>query len=166
MRIRPRLGSTVAVIAAALIGFRLGAWNAMVAGAEGDQAKALLETDRKFDEATSINGVEAWLSYCAEDGILLPPGSPILAGREAIRKYLGPRFETPGFTLRWAPVDAFASGGLGYTYGVSKGSRTDEDGKTVVSYGKYVTIWKKQRGGAWRVALHIGNASPAPETKK
>jgi ketosteroid isomerase-like protein len=36
----------------------------------------------------------------------------------------------------------------------------------VASYGKYVTIWKKQRSGAWRVALDIGNASPAPEPKK
>jgi len=51
-RLRGRLGSAAAVIAAALIGFQLGGWNAVVAGAEKDPAKVLIETDRKFDEAT------------------------------------------------------------------------------------------------------------------
>jgi ketosteroid isomerase-like protein len=165
-RLRGRLGSAAAVIAAAFIGFQLGGWNAVVAGAEKDPAKVLMETDRKFDEATSLNGLDAWLSYFAEDGIMLPAASGIVVGREAMRKFLAPRFEAPGFTLRWAPIDAYASSDLGYTYGVSKTSRADEDGKLVASYGKYVTIWKKQRSGAWRVALDIGNASPAPEPKK
>jgi ketosteroid isomerase-like protein len=165
-RLRRRLASAAAVIAAALIGFRLGGWNAVLADAEKDPAKVLMETDRKFDEATSLNGLDAWLSYFAEDGMMLPAGSGMVVGREAMRKFLAPRFEAPGFALRWAPIDAYASGDLGYTYGVSKISRTDEGGKLVASYGKYVTIWKKQRNGAWRVALDIGNASPPPEPKK
>lgn len=165
-RLRERLGSAAAVIAAALIGFQLGGWNAVVAGAERDPAKVLMETDSKFDEATSLNGLDAWLSYFAEDGIMLPAGSGIVVGREAMRKFLAPRFAAPGFALRWAPIDAYVSGDLGYTYGVSKTSRMDQDGKLVASYGKYVTIWIKQRSGLWRVALDIGNSSPPPEPKK
>jgi ketosteroid isomerase-like protein len=64
------------------------------------------------------------------------------------------------------PIDAYVSGDLGYTYGVWKSSRPGEDGKPEVSYGKYVTIWRKQHNGVWRLALDIGNSSPAPEGKK
>jgi ketosteroid isomerase-like protein len=166
MRIWPRLGTAVAVLGAALIGFQLGGARTAAASVEKDQAKTLLDMDRKFDEATFRNGVDAWISYCAEDGMLLPDGSAIVAGREAIRKYLGPRFEAPGFTLRWVPIDAYVSGDLGYTYGVWKSSRQGDDGKPEVSYGKYVTLWRKQHNGVWRLALDIGNSSPAPETKK
>lgn len=166
MRTWPRLGSAVAVLGAALVGFHLGAARTASASAEKDQAKVLLDMDRKFDEATFKSGVEAWMSYCAEDAMLLLDGSPIVAGREAIRKALSPNFQAPGFTLRWVPMDAYVSGDLGYTYGVWKSSSPDEDGKPKVSYGKYVTIWRKQRNGVWRLALDIGNSSPAPQSKK
>jgi len=89
MRIWTRFGTAVAILGAAWIGFQLGAARTAAASAEKDQAKTLLDMDRKFDEATFRNGVDAWISYCAEDGMLLPDGSAIVAGREAIRKYLG-----------------------------------------------------------------------------
>jgi hypothetical protein len=41
----------------------------------------------------------------------------------------------------------------------------DKDGKPVVEYGKYSTIWKKQRDGAWKAALDMGNSSLKPAGK-
>ena len=42
----------------------------------------------------------------------------------------------------------------------------DKDGKVVKHYGKYVTIWKKQADGSWKVAMDTGNSSPEPGTGK
>jgi ketosteroid isomerase-like protein len=137
----------------------------MAVRAAKDETKALLETDRAFDRATSKDGVQGWLSYCAEDGMLLPAGGGFVVGLEAIRKYLTPRFETQGVSLRWEPIDAYVSGDLGYTYGISKATKPGPDGQLVASYGKYVTIWKRRRGGEWRLVLDIGNSSPAPAPK-
>jgi uncharacterized protein (TIGR02246 family) len=166
MRFLPRLATTCAVASAALIGYHLGGWRTTTAAAARDEVKALLDTDRAFDEATAKLGVEGWVSYFADDGIMLPAGSNIVAGKEAIRKYVTPRFEAPGFSLRWEPIDARASGSLGYTYGISKASRAGADGKSVVSYGKYVTIWTRQRDGIWKIALDMGNNSPQPDPKR
>jgi ketosteroid isomerase-like protein len=51
--------------------------------------------------------------------------------------------------LTWTPVgaDISVSGDLGYTYGNYEFSSIEKDGKPLVEYGKYSTIWKKQRDG-------------------
>jgi ketosteroid isomerase-like protein len=67
--------------------------------------------------------------------------------------------------MRWEPVDAAASGDLGYTYGISKVTRSGANGKPQILYGKYVTIWHKQRDRSWKIAVDIGNASPPPPAK-
>ncbi len=166
MTISPRSVTSCAIAAAALIGYQLGGWRTTVASAARDDARELIATDRAFDEATAKLGVDGWVSYFADDAIMLPAGSDIVVGKDAIRSFVKSRFEAPGFALRWEPIDARTSGDLGYTYGVSKASRTDSDGKRLVSYGKYVTIWRRHRGGIWKVALDIGNNSPQPDARK
>lgn len=32
-----------------------------------------------------------------------------------------------------------------------------------VSHGKYLNIWEKDADGNWKVAVDMGNSSPAPE---
>ena len=39
----------------------------------------------------------------------------------------------------------------------------DKDGKPVVSYGKYTTIWKKQKDGSWKGVMDMGNSSRSPK---
>ena len=67
--------------------------------------------------------------------------------------------------LLWTPVgaDISAFGDLGYTYGTFEFRSKGKDGKAVVDYGKYTSIWKKQADGSWKVVLDMGNASPAPK---
>lgn len=173
MKLRERSTMTIslrsaiyAAIAAALIGYQLAGWKITVASAARDRARELMEADRAFDEATAAEGVEGWVSYFADDAVMLPAGSDVVVGKKAIREFVQKRFSAPGFSLRWEPIDARASGDLGYTYGVFKASRTEPDGKRVASYGKYVTIWRRQRGGEWKVALDIGNDSPAPAARQ
>ena len=55
-----------------------------------------------------------------------------------------------------------ASGDLGYTYGTFEFSSKNKEGKPMVERGKYTSIWKKQKGGIWKVVLDMGNASPEP----
>jgi ketosteroid isomerase-like protein len=41
----------------------------------------------------------------------------------------------------------------------------DKDGKLVTDYGKYATLWKKQKDGSWKVVMDMGNSSPAPKSQ-
>jgi ketosteroid isomerase-like protein len=42
-------------------------------------------------------------------------------------------------------------------------SPTTKKGKPVTFYGKYTSIWNKQKDGSWKVVVDMGNSSPAPE---
>jgi ketosteroid isomerase-like protein len=148
-----------AALGAAAVGYWAGAWRAEAAR---DEHEALMQLDRDFDQMTSKGGSEVWVSFFADDGIMMPQGGSMAVGRDAIRKAITETFAAPGYSLRWEPVDAAVSGPMGYTYGLYKASRQDASGKPVTSYGKYVTIWKRQRDG-WKVAVDIGNASPPPK---
>ena len=40
------------------------------------------------------------------------------------------------------------------------GAVLDKDGKPTVSRGKYITVWRKGKDGAWKVVADLGNAVP------
>jgi len=73
-----------------------------------------------------------------------------------------------GTSLTWTPIKAemAASGDLGYTYGNYIYTAKNKEGKLVTSYGKYTSIWKKQKDGQWKVVVDVGNSSPSPKSGK
>lgn len=159
----------LAVVAAGIIGYVAGTWNVGTASAakiRRETAQELLDVDRQFDADTTRNGVEGWVTHFAPDGIMMPAASEMVVGQPAVREFISKVFSTPGFAMRWEPVEGGVSGELGYTYGVSKTTRRGADGKPQVAYGKYVTIWRKQRDGTWQIAVDIGNSSPPPAEKR
>ncbi|MGH8286688.1 MAG: DUF4440 domain-containing protein [Steroidobacteraceae bacterium] len=62
----------------------------------------------------------------------------------------------PGFAIKWTPEKAVvgASGDVGYTTGTYE---MTAEGAT--ERGKYVTVWKKQSDGSWKVVEDIFNAN-------
>jgi ketosteroid isomerase-like protein len=142
---------------------------AVTAGAQDpkslDQDKeALMRTDVEFSEAAQKIGVgEAFLRYADEYATMLPPGKKAVNGLAAIRAEFA---DFPkGATLVWMPVlvQVARSGDLGYTLGTYESHGTGKDGKPVTSYGKYCSIWKKQKDGSWKWVVDVGTPSPEPE---
>ena len=135
----------------------------------GADVQELLKMEAAFDQATAERGLDGFMSFFAEDGAILVPNLGPVKGKAAIRKIHERGFARPGFSLRWKPefADISASGDLGYTYGPYTAKVTDADGKTVVSTGRYCTIWKRQKDGSWKVALDMGvNDDPPQGTQK
>jgi ketosteroid isomerase-like protein len=159
-----RLRSRLALVAACLAGYLAGSWNGATASAARDISNDLLAADREFDSSTAANGVEGWVSHFAQDGIMMPAGSLIVSGQDAIRGYVS-KTMTADSSMRWEPIDGAVSGDLGFTYGLSKSVRLGPDDKPVTSWGKYVAVWRRGTDRAWRVVVHIDNASPAPAPK-
>jgi len=127
----------------------------------------LMALDREFDEATAARGIDGWVEYFAPDGKMLPAGGNVIQGHEAIRALMGPSFADPNFSLRWEPVyaEVSGSGDLGYTHGTFVVSHHDPDGNPVKSYGKYVSIWRKEADGSWKIVADLGTPSPAPDAE-
>ena len=124
----------------------------------GADSEELRKMEAAFDKATLERGLDGFMSFFADDGVILMPNVGPVKGREAIRKTKESSFAKPGFTLRWKPeyADIAASGDLGYTYGPYTLTFTGADGKQVKRTGRYFTIWKKQKDGSWKVMLDNG----------
>ncbi len=122
----------------------------------------LLEADCEFGKAVAARGIDGWVECFAEDGKMFPAGGEVVEGKKAVRELMAARFAQPGFSLHWTPLGAelARSGDFGYTYGMSESRFTGKDGKPIVATGKYITVWRKEKDGAWKVIADIGNATP------
>jgi len=131
----------------------------VVRGAAKDD---ILEADREFGKAVAARGIDGWVECFAEDGKMFPAGGEVVEGKKAVRELMAARFAQPGFSLHWTPLGAelARSGDFGYTYGMSESRFTGKDGKLIVATGKYITVWRKEKNGAWKVIADIGNATP------
>ena len=127
-------------------------------------ADMLKRLEGEFMKAAAEKGSKGYMSYYAEDSVEVPNGAPLIQGKAEIAKGMG-FLDDKNNRLTWTPVgaDISASGDLGYTYGNYEFLAKDKDGKPVVQYGKYTSIWKQQKDGSWKVVLDMGNASPEPK---
>lgn len=131
---------------------------AATALAQGPPEDALLKADRDFNAATQARRAAGWMEWMADNVVVLLPGEPIV-GREAVAKFYEGAFVNPDFHLSWEPTRAEVIGGgdLGYTVGRYKLTAKDEEGKEVHRTGSYLTTWRKQADGSWKVVADVGS---------
>jgi len=125
------------------------------------EREALLAVDREFARATAEQGIDGWLSFFAQDATIFPPGAPVVTGLDNIREhYAATGFDPTGLT--WQPVAAelSAAGDLGYTYGTWTFQRAVATGEVRSSSGKYLSVWRKDEQGRWRLVADIGSPDP------
>jgi ketosteroid isomerase-like protein len=127
------------------------------AGAPPDPS-VLLAADSAFDAAVAGGGSEAWVEWFDADGAMIQPGVGEIRGLDAIRSAVT-YLDDAGTSLRWAPAraDIAASGELGWTTGSYLVASTAEDGSVTRGEGRYVSIWRRQPDGAWKVVMDLGN---------
>ena len=116
----------------------------------------LLQADRAFAKDTAAKRLEGWMPYMAEDAVLFSD-KPVV-GKDAIRAFYQSAFADPDFILTWQPthVEMFRSGDTGYTTGRYELHAKDGKGNKVVRHGSYLTVWKKQSDGSWKVIADGG----------
>lgn len=127
------------------------------------ERERLLWTKRESCALAQARGLaEAFHHFFAEDATVLPMGGRPVPGRERIREHM---LAAGHAEITWEPATAevAASGDLGYTWGNYVWRGPGPDGQMRTHHGKYISVWRAQADGAWRVILDGGNASPPPE---
>jgi ketosteroid isomerase-like protein len=68
----------------------------------------------------------------------------------------------PADQLTWKAVkiDVADSGDLAYSLGNWQLKGKNAKGEEVTQTGKYITVWKKQKGGSWKVVADTGTVDP------
>ena len=106
------------------------------------------------------------VSFYTDDVVVMAVDAPVVQGKENMQKY----FETwmkekPEFSVNTAKAEVARSGDLAYTWGTGKMSVKDKKGKVAETTFKYVSVWKKQADGGWKIVVDTMIPDP-PETKK
>jgi ketosteroid isomerase-like protein len=121
----------------------------------------LFDLEARFAKDVAERGGAAFADWFAEDGVELSNGEAPVIGKVAIVK--SAKWSPKEYLLTWTPTDAAMgpSGDMGYTWGHFEGSSKDANGNPVTTSGRYMTIWRKQPDGSWKVVLDAGANEPA-----
>jgi uncharacterized protein (TIGR02246 family) len=125
---------------------------------------AVRAADSALTMAMNSRDVERVMHFYAPEATLLPEAKPVIVGRDAIRAEWAGLFAIPAFnsTARTLQVDVARGGDMAFTRGSYETLLTGQDGKPVTELGKWVTIWRKQADGSWRIIVEIYNTDTPP----
>lgn len=124
----------------------------------------LAEAKRAIDKG-NVQWIEAWekgkpemiADIFTEDGKMLSASGKVIKGRQQILERQKAAMQSVGKGVKvtvtttnvWLDGDtAYETGKYSYSY--------MENGKPAVDAGKYVTIWKRQNDGAWKLFMDMG----------
>jgi len=121
----------------------------------------LFDLEARFQKDVAAHGGAGFVSWFADDGVLLGNGKAPLMGKVAIAQ--STTWSPKDYQLTWTPTDAVMgpSGEIGYTWSHYEGRSKDANGNPVVTSGRFITIWRKEPDGSWKVALDAGANDPA-----
>jgi len=121
---------------------------------------AVAAADAAWMNAYAAKDVGKSVAFYDEHGSMLAPNAPIATGKDALTKAIASAFAIPGYALVWhlRKLGIARSGELGYTSGSYDFSCQDASGKTISDKGKYLTVWKKQADGSWKVLFDMFNS--------
>lgn len=120
----------------------------------------LYKLETKFAADTAKGGGPAFAAWFAPDAVTLANGKAPVMGHDAIAA--GATWSPDSYQLTWTPEGArmASSGDMGFTWGHYEGVARDSQGNTVRTSGRYMTVWKKQPDGTWKVELDSSNDGP------
>lgn len=115
--------------------------------------KQLLKSDESFAKLSRDKGVKtAFETYLATNTTTFSYKAGIITDRDkSIENFSKLK------SLDWIPLKAEVSKSkdMGYTYGIGKATY-EVNGKIETSYSYYVSIWKRDEKGNWKLSLDSG----------
>lgn len=122
----------------------------------------IMQADRDFAAAVAARNRAAFAGFIADATTFNGGTRNELRGREAVMKEWDAFFDPQGPSLTWAPLrgEVIGAGDVGYTVGRSLFRETAADGKVTERRGEYLTVWRHQADGSWKVVFDTGSSLP------
>lgn len=144
----------------------MGALAIVIGGAQGSSEippalAAMADTERAFAAAARVKGIrDAFLEFFTDDAMFVPGDG---LAKDQLRSQKPEPFSVR--ELVWEPRtgDVAASGELGWLTG--PGTFVNHAGPdTTPRYSNYLSVWRKEADGRWRVFIDLGTRVNAPAT--
>lgn len=123
--------------------------------------QAVKEVFRIYMESIVEGNIDKWITVWDEDGVQLPPGSPMRVGRTAIKKAVGADLTAfVYYDPQWGSVHTFVDDEYGFAYGTASFKRrTKATGEVLTIDLKFETIFRRQADGSWKIYRDCFNSN-------
>jgi uncharacterized protein (TIGR02246 family) len=131
----------------------------------GEVRQAIEAANARFKAAYLRGDTTTIVDNYADDVILLPPNVEAVRGRDAVRQRLAREVaEAPSMVkdFKITTEDVLVSGELAVETGTVEFIVQPKTGNPVSEKGKYVTVWKRQADGSWKIVRDAFNSSSPP----
>lgn len=125
----------------------------------------LFGLEQKFAAAVAAEGGKAFAAWFDPNGMTLANKQAPVIGQAAIAAHA--TWSPDHYQLTWTPEGGELSpaGDMGYTWGHYEG-RSVGSAAGSVQHGRYMSVWKKEPDGSWKVLFDSSNEDPPePECK-
>ena len=127
-----------------------------------DPARASLEKQGAvFAEAFNRGDIAAVAAMYSEDAMILPPDGETVQGRPAIEALWKGTLDSGVKSIAFTVLDVHSSGDFAVEVGKAdlkiQPANQPESSQTV----KYVVVWKREKGGVWKLFRDIWNSMPS-----
>ena len=117
--------------------------------------------NQRFKDAITRGDTAVMLANYADDAVMMGPGEPMVRGRAALAQAFGGMLSQ--FTLKDATVateDVMVSGDLAVETGTFQWTLVPKagQGQEMPIKGKYLTVWKQQADGSWKIVRDMNNS--------
>ena len=147
----------IRMLGTALFGVALANGPAGAAGTSDEQK--IRELDAAWSQAADGKDAAKCASFYSESGSVLPAGGPMATGPAKVQAVWTGLMGLPGYSLTFKPtkIEVARSKDMAYDVGTYLLKLNDSHGQQILSVGKYVVVWKKQKDGEWKAELDIFN---------
>jgi uncharacterized protein (TIGR02246 family) len=164
MRTVTRAVPVVVVLVLMTASLRAGQAGAAKPADPAMQVRATLEAiNLKFAAAMMRSDAAGAAGAYASDAIVMLPNQPAMKGTAAIQQGLAAMFKemtVKAFTPKTAEV--IVAGDYAFESGTFEMTMQAKGGPAMTDKGKYLTVWKKQADGGWKVLRDINNSDLPP----
>jgi uncharacterized protein (TIGR02246 family) len=99
----------------------------------------------------------------ADDAVVMMPGMAAMRGRAAAQEgFKGMMTAMSIKAVKFTTEDVMVAGDMAVETGTYTMTMQPAKGKAMDDKGKYISVWKKQADGSWKIVRDINNSDMAP----
>ncbi|MFA6167692.1 MAG: nuclear transport factor 2 family protein [Gemmatimonadaceae bacterium] len=130
------------------------------------EMKAVAAVLATFDSCGRTGALDEFISYSADDVVLLAPDQPAVVGKDAVREVYKSIYAAVTLDMQHKPLETQSLGDLVISRGTASGTATPRAGGPTTAFdNKYLMLFRRQPDGtlkAWRVAFNTNAPPVAP----
>ena len=144
------------IAAGVLLGFLGSAAGGPLPSGDPRLDRAIEKANSDWAAAMKAGEIEPIVRAYMDDGVFVTVDGSSIRGKAAIADFYRERFRKNGFALgtKIMPRRVVVDGNLAYEWGYGEVT-VSKDGKPATNGGPYLTVWRKQTDGDWKILRNV-----------